>query len=209
MQEDYPIIVIGRSFGAGGRAIGKLLSSYLSIPYYDNELLKAAAEEFGFSSSVFASVDEKRPSWLKRLLTLSYGVQENYNPEALSSETLYQAQSRVIRSIADKGPCIFVGRTADYILRDYPGVISIFLHAPLEYRAAKIMARGDASSKEEALELARLRDRERESYYNYFTGRKWGSAPNYTLSLDSSQSSPERLVDVILTYSGLKDSKKI
>lgn len=199
-DKNYPIIVIGRSFGAGGRAIGKLLSERLGIPYYDNELLMETARQFGLQSHIFAGADEKRPSFFKRLLTQSYGVQEAYGQDTLSSEALYQAQSRVIRNIAERGSCIIVGRTADYILRDYPGLKSIFLHAPVEYRAAKIVARGDAPTTEEAIELARRRDRDREAYYNYFTGRHWGEATNYTLTLDSSKADPGRIVDLITSY---------
>lgn len=201
MSEIYPIFVIGRCFGAGGRAVGKLVAERLSIPYYDNELLKEAARQSGYSSHIFAHADEKRPSFFKRLLTQSYGVQESYNSDALSNETLYQAQSKVIRKIAEQGPCVIVGRTADYILRDFPGLTSVFLHAPLEFRAQKIVDRGDAQTLEEASETARRRDKEREGYYNYFTGRHWGAAANYNISLDSSQLTPSQLVDIVISFS--------
>ena len=199
MEEKPHIIIIGRAFGAGGRAIGKNVAKRLQIPYYDNELLQEAAVKFGFSTDVFARADEKRPSLFKRLLCQSYGVQETFNPDALSNETLYQAQSRVIRAVADKGSCVIVGRTADYILRDYPALISIFLHAPIDHRAGNILARGDAKSLEEARELALRRDKEREAYYNYFTGRRWGNAGNYSLSLDSSKFTLDKISDIIIS----------
>ena len=198
MSKLHPIIVIGRCFGAGGRVIGKKIAERLSIPYYDNELLMETAKQFGFSKSIFAHADEKRPSIFKRLLTQAYGVQETYNTETLSNETLYQAQSKVIRKIAEQGSCVIVGRTADYILRDFPTLISVFVHAPLEFRADKIVARGDASSHPEAMELAKRRDKERESYYNYYTGRQWGTASNYTLSLDSSLLSPDISAQMVI-----------
>lgn len=197
METAYPIITIGRSFGAGGRAIGRRLSSLLEIPFYDNELLKAAAAEFGFASEIFARADEKKPSIFKRLVTQAYGVQEAYLSDALSSETLYQAQSQVIRSIASLGPCIIIGRTADYILRDFPGTVKVFVHAPLAYRAQKIVERGDAATSEEAIELARQKDRNRQEYYNYFTGREWGTAANYDLTVDSSLLTPQLSAEVI------------
>lgn len=200
----HPVVVIGRRFGAGGRAIGKIVAERLGISYYDNELLMETARQFGFSRHIFDGADEKRPSFLKRLLSQSYGVQEAYNTEALSCESLYQAQSRVIRSIAQKGPCVIVGRTADYILRDFSSLTSIFLHAPLQYRASKIMDRGDASSLEEATELAKRRDKDREAYYNYFTGRQWGVASNYGLSLDSSAGEPAEIADFIIAFLKLK-----
>lgn len=201
MANDYPIVSIGRSFGAGGRAIGRSLSAILDIPEYDNELLKEAAEEFGFSREVFARADEKRPSVLKRLVTQIYGVQEAYNIGSnLSPENLYQAQSLVIRSIAKRGPCIIIGRTADYILRDFPGLLKVFIHAPLAYRACKIVERGDAADEMEAIELARIKDRRRQEYYNYFTGRDWGVASNYDLTLDSSLLPPDENARIIASY---------
>lgn len=186
MDKIYPVIVIGRSFGAGGRAIGRALSVLTGIPFYDNELLKAAAEEFGFPRRVFERSDERRPSRLRRLVSQAYGVQEAYLADTYTPESLYHAQSAVIRAIASRGACIIIGRTADYVLRDFPGLIKIFIHAPLAYRAGKIVERGDAASEPEAIELARKRDRGRQEYYNYFTGRQWGEASNYDLTIDSS-----------------------
>lgn len=201
MENIYPIISIGRSFGAGGRAIGRELSRILEIPFYDQELLKEAARECGFPSDVFARVDEKRPSALKRLVTQMYGVQEAFNYSAnFTSENIYQAQSLVIRAIAKRGPAIFIGRTADYVLRDFPGLLKVFIHAPLSYRALKIVERGDASTEEEAIELARRKDRCRRDYYNYFTGRHWGSASNYDFSLDASLMSAQKCAEVIAFF---------
>lgn len=198
-----PVITIGRSFGGGGRAIGKTLSRLLGFPVYDKELLKESAEEFGFSKEIFLKADEKRPSRFRRLVTHAYGVQEAYMNDTLSPESLYQAQSMVIRAIAKRGSCIIIGRTADYILRDFPGLLSIFVHAPLSYRAQKIVERGDAASDIEALELARIKDRERQNYYNYFTGRKWGEASNYDLTFDSSLITTEDGALLISQYLGM------
>ena len=200
MEAIYPVVSIGRSFGAGGRAIGKCLSTMTGIPVYDRELLKESAEEFGFSKEIFIRADEKRPSRFRRLVTQTYGVQEAYLNDTLSPENLYQAQSLVIRAIAKRGPCIMIGRTADYILRDFPGLLKIFVHAPVAYRARKIVERGDAANDEEAIELARQKDKERQNYYNYFTGRKWGEASNYDLTLDSSLLTPQENADFISQY---------
>lgn len=200
MEKSYPIIVIGRKFGAGGRAIGRNLSDILDIPSFDKEVLKESAEEFGFSREVFARADEKRPSRFKRLVTQVYGVQEAYLSDTLSAENIYQAQSLVIRAIARRGPCIIIGRTADYILRDFPGLFSIFVHAPIAFRAAKIVERGDALTDIEAIELAREKDKDRQEYYNYFTGRHWGEASNYDLTLDSSLLPPMENAAFIAQY---------
>ncbi|MCH5218851.1 MAG: cytidylate kinase-like family protein [Muribaculaceae bacterium] len=198
-QNDY-VISIGRSFGAGGRAIGRELCSKLDIPFYDNELLMEAAQEFGFSPQIFARADERKPSFLRRLVTQSYGVQENYITATISTESLYQAQSQVIRAIASRGPCVIIGRTADYVLRDHPGLLKVFVHAPLAFRARKIVERGDAPSEVEAIELARQKDRRRQEYYNYFTGREWGTAANYDLTLDSSMLPSDESAEVIIFY---------
>ena len=201
MENDHPIISIGRSFGAGGRAIGRRLAAILDVPLFDNELLKEAAEEFGFSREVFVSADEKRPSIIKRFVTQMYGVQEAFNSSVtLTVENLYQAQSLVIRAIAKRGSCIIIGRTADYILRDFPGLLKVFVHAPLSYRAKKIVERGDAASEIEAIELARQKDKKRQEYYNYFTGRRWGAASNYDLTLDSSLLLPQDSAEFIALY---------
>ena len=201
MDTLYPVISIGRSFGAGGRAIGRSLSALLGIPFFDKELLREAAEEFGFSADIFSRADERRPSVFKRLVTQMYGVQENFNNAvSLTPENIYQAQSLVIRAIASRGPCIIIGRTADYILRDFPGLLKVFVHAPLAWRARKIVERGDALSEVEALELARVKDRKRQEYYDYFTGRRWGVASNYDLCLDSSLLSPQDNAEFLALY---------
>lgn len=214
MQSEHPILVIGRSFGAGGRSIGRELSTLLGYPLYDSELLKESASEFGFAPEIFAKADERPPSFFKRLVTQSYGLQEVYMPVTLSGENLYHAQSRVIRHIASRGPAIIVGRTADYILRDFPSLVSVFIHAPLAYRAVKIVERGDAGDTAEAIELAKIKDRRRQEYYNYFTGRQWGMASNYDLTLDSSLLSPRENAELIEQFckkrlSGQKNVKSI
>lgn len=203
MGNENPVIVIGRSFGAGGRAIGRELSRLLDFPFFDKELLKETAEEFGFSRDLFVKADERKPSRFKRLVTQIYGVQETFIADTLSLESLYQAQSIVIRSIAKRGPCIIIGRTADYILRDFPNLLNVFVHAPLAFRARKIIDRGDASNEVEAIELARNKDKMRQDYYNYFTGREWGQASNYDLTLDSSLLSPEQNARFIASYFNL------
>lgn len=202
-----PIIVIGRSFGAGGRALGHELARLMDLTYYDNELLSAAASKLGFENEIFARADEKRPSFFRRFVTRSYGVQETFTPDTLSGESLYEAQSRVIKEVAGAGGCVIVGRTADYILRDHPSLTSIFLHAPKTFRASKILERGDAADLKSALELARKCDREREAYYNYFTGRKWGHSENYHYTFDSSKIPPRKIAEVIRDLIEAENSK--
>ena len=191
------IIAIGRQFGCGGREIGKMIAQSLGADYYDKTLLSRAAEVLGFDKRLFDGVDEKRPSWIRSMLQFNYGV-ENAMAEFsdIDTEGLYSIQSRVINQLADKGPCVIVGRTADYILRDRQGLISIFLHAPAEYRIRKIMERHDTDTESAARSLARKMDNARESYYSYYTNHKWGHAETYHICLDTSRFSPEEIVDI-------------
>lgn len=198
---DKFVIVIGRQYGAGGRRLGKKLAARLNVPYYDKELINEAADTLGISKTLLMKVDEKRPSFLRSLLSFNYGISSAPAPvNSLNAETLYQLQSKVIRSICEKGSCVIVGRTADYVIRDHPGLLSIFIHAPEDIRAKVIIDRGEAYSLQQAIEIARKYDRERESYYNYFTNREWGAADNYDLSFNSSKIELDSIVDLIASH---------
>lgn len=200
VKPDEKIIVIGRQFGSGGRSIGMLVAKKLGVPYYDKELLSHAAKKLGFSPEIFAAADEKKPSTLHTLLQSMYGIADNFHATSISGECLYEQQSKVIREICSQGPCVIVGRTADYILRDHPGLVSVFLHAPSRWRAEKIVRRGESMCCEDAEALALKHDHNREDYYNYFTGGKWGHAANYHLSLDSSLLSENVIADLIINF---------
>ncbi|MDE6329562.1 MAG: cytidylate kinase-like family protein [Muribaculaceae bacterium] len=194
------IIVVGRQFGSGGRRLGTALAREFGLEYYDKEVLSEAASQFGYTPDVFARYDEKRPSALRSLLSNTFGIAEAYDTSSLSSESIYNIQSQVIRKLASRSGCVFVGRSADYILRDHPHLVSIFLHAPVEKRVEAIIKRGDADSLERGEELARRFDRKREDFYNYFTGRAWGRSDNYHLSLDASLLDDDGVVRVIRAF---------
>lgn len=197
------IIVIGRQYGAGGRRLGKRLGEILGIPYYDKELLSEAADDFGFAKEIFMKADEKKPSFMRSLLSFNYGSNSaQYTEGTLSDESIYEIQSRVIRKICEKGPCVIVGRTADYVMRHHPGLISVFVHAPQELRARTVLERKEAASMDEAIDKARKFDRMRERYYNYFTNSKWGAAANYDLTVDSSIFNIEEICGIILKHIG-------
>ncbi|MDE6218586.1 MAG: cytidylate kinase-like family protein [Muribaculaceae bacterium] len=199
LPEDL-IIVIGRQFGSGGRRTGRSLATRLGLRYYDKELLSEGASEFGFSPEILARADEKKPSLLSQFFCSAFGMHDNYGPETLSGEGLYKVQSNVIRKIGERGGCVIVGRTADYILRDHDHLVSIFLHAPLSHRVTAICKRGDAPDCRKAEEKARKADKQREEYYNYFTGRRWGTASNYDFTLDASQMDEEEAASLIEEY---------
>lgn len=203
------VIVIGRQFGAGGRRLGRELSRRLGIPYFDKELLQEAAERFGFSRTVFESGDEKRPSLLHSLVNFNYNsVTYNFCTSAMSADEIYTAQSHVIRQLAEEGPCVIVGRTADYILRDFPCLISVFVHADIKTRAYRIFDRGEAPSQEAAEEIAEKQDKLRRNYYNYFTGNKWGDAATYNICIDSTRLSVDNMAELVIAFAQLRNGAK-
>lgn len=194
------VIVIGRQFGSGGRTIGKLIADNLGIDYYDTELLQKAAEAEGVSPVIFKDHDEKKPSVLKTLLQGAYGIADNFHTVPLSGEQTYRIQSKIIKDLTKKGSCVIVGRNADFLLRNHPRLLSVFLHSPIEKRAQRIVDRGETDNIDAAIDKARQHDRRRESYYNYYTGeKKWGVASNYHLSLDTSCLSNEKVAEIILS----------
>lgn len=192
------VICIGRQTGAGGKRVAAQLASRLGILAYDNELVTEAARESGFSPSLFRKSDEKRHFSLIGSLFGSnrYG---SFNGNAISEGELFKLQSEVIRRIADKGSCIFVGRAADYILRDRSDLVSIFLTAPSEDRIAAIAGR-DSLSLQDAEAYVRKSDKTRRDWYEFYTFGKWGDAAGYDLCLNSSRLGIDGTTDLIIAY---------
>ena len=197
MKDNELIINVGRQFGSGGRLVALALGRKLGIPVYDQELIAKAAEQSGFSKELFANSDEKR-----NLLALSsfivdvgrFGSADNY----MSDNQLFVIQSNVIRSLADKGPAIFIGRCSDYILRDRK-CLDVFVTATDEVRIKRIAERKNITP-EQADSLMRKKDRTRETYYNYYTFGNWGVASNYDLCVDSSVLGIEGTADMIIDF---------
>ncbi len=197
MKDNELIINVGRQFGSGGRLVALALGRKLGIPVYDQELIAKAAEQSGFSKELFANSDEKR-----NLLALSsfivdvgrFGSVDNY----MSDNQLFVIQSNVIRSLADKGPAIFIGRCSDYILRDRK-CLDVFVTATDEVRIKRIAERMNITP-EQADSLMRKKDRTRETYYNYYTFGNWGVASNYDLCVDSSVLGIEGTADMIIDF---------
>lgn len=199
------VIVIGRQAGSGGRALGKAIAGILGIPYYDRELLKECSERFGYDREIFEMADERRPSPFRSFLNSRYGLGET---SPLHGEGLYNVQSKVIHQLGQEGSCVIVGRTADYILREHPGLFSIFLHAPEEWRARAMHERGEAKSPSEALAILRRADSRRKDYYNYFTPGGWGKAENYDICIDSSRFTTEELARIIVSLTEMAGENK-
>ena len=180
------VIAIGRQFGCGGREIGQLIAKGLGVAYYDKELLSEAAKSSGVNEDFFEAADERSPRFFSSLWSFNLG----YNTGAyfigdtpLSDDSIYRAQSEVMTQLADRGPCVIVGRTADYLLRDHCKVVSVFVHSSIEDRVQRIMSRGDAKTEKEKAEK---KNKLRAEYYNFYTDKKWGDAASYDLSIDAS-----------------------
>lgn len=208
-ESENIIIVIGRQYGGSGRKTGRALAEKLGIPYYDREIIKKVSAKYGFDPDILNNADEKKPSPFRSMLLGKYGVMDMYSTSPMSRESLYQAQAKIIRQVCSEGSCVIVGRTADYIMRDHPGLISVFIHAPKEWRANNLISRGEAESMQEALTKIRKADSEREGFYNYFTGRKWGTADNYHLTIDASLLDNEEMVGIIAQFISLHKRKRL
>ena len=196
MKKDI-IITIGRQFGCGGKRIAEALGSKLGIPVYDHELIVKAAQESGFSAEFFERSDEKKRFFsLTSIFTGSYNAEtENY----MSDKGLFNMQCETIKSIADQGSAIIVGRCSDYVLRDRENTLNVFLTSPLEDRVKRI-AETEGLEIDKAGEYVEKQDRNREDYYNYYTFGNWGVASNYDLCIDSSIAGIEGTADIIIEF---------
>ena len=186
-MKENTIITIGRQFGSGGREIGRKIADLLGIPFYDKELIVAAAKKSGLSETVFESADEQAANSL--LYSLVMGAYASTKaiagmPPISMNETIFQIQSDVISEMAEKGSCVIVGRCADYILRE-KNCLNLFIHDPMDKRIERIRTVCEAE-KEKAEEIITKTDKKRANFYNYYTGQRWGEAKNYHLSIDSS-----------------------
>ena len=180
------IICVGRQLGSGGHDIARMLAMDFNAKYYDRELLNLAAKESGISEKFFEQNDERRGIFrsLFHLHASHVGDNNMYNND-FSQENLFKFQSDAILKAADEGSCVFVGRCADYILRERPDVVSVFISASKRFRIDQIMAKQHIDAPE-ANKYIKQRESQRASYYNYYTGKKWGSAESYDLCIDSS-----------------------
>lgn len=180
------IINIGRSLGSGGRAIGHILAKDFGIAYYDREILNLAAKESGFCAEVFERNDEKN-RFLRTLGNIIpfIGGGATYYDNELSNENLFRIQSEAIRNAAADHSCIFIGRCADYVLRDNPRCVNVFITANMEDRIASVMKWNNCTA-EKAQEIIEKGDSERASFYNFYSSGTWGAASTYHLCINSS-----------------------
>ncbi len=209
----YQVYTIGREFGSMGQIVGERLAERLGIKCYDKEILQQAAKESGFCEEIFENHDEKPTN------SFLYGlVMDTYSAGSYATATapfldmplnhkVFLAQFDTIKNIAEKESCVIVGRCADYALANNPDLISVFIRADLEDRVRIISKRNDISENK-AKDYILKQDKQRASYYNYYTCKKWGEASSYDLCLNTSKISVDDCVDLIIAYREHMNKKK-
>ena len=199
------IITISREFGSGGRTIGRMVAQKLGIPFYDKELVDQIALESGFAPKFVEEHGEHSPSGS----LFSYAFAPQGVPGIMNglstADFLWNIQCSVIQQLADKGPCVIVGRNADYILKDRPECLHIYTFADVPYRAERIVRLYGESEKSPEARLAE-KDKRRSVNYQHYTGRTWGMAQNYDLCLDTGILGIDQCVDIVVSV--VENSKK-
>lgn len=197
------VYTIGREFGSGGLVIGKALAERLGINFYDKELLQRAAKDSGFCQEIFENHDEKPTnSFLYSLVMDTYSAGSYSSAPFLDmplNHKVFLAQFESIKKIAEQESCVIVGRCADYALSDNPDCINIFVHAETEDRIKWISKRLNITESK-AKDMIQKKDKQRASYYNYYTSKKWGDSRSYDLSLNTSKLSVDDCVEMIIKY---------
>ena len=198
------VITIGRQYGSGGREIGQKVAEYYGIPFYDNELITRAAKESGFAEENFAKAEDRATNSLLYSLAMGINVYGNqdfgFNGLSLD-DRIFLAQSDVIRKVADEGPCVIVGRCADYVLKERVNIFNVFVQASLDYRLKRVVDVYGESEKK-AGEIILKNDKRRANYYNYHVGEKWTNLTNYDMVVRSDIAGIDKAVESICTYLG-------
>ena len=201
------IITISRAFGSGGHTIGKAVADRLGIPCYDKELVDKVAEESGFHADFIEEAGEYAPVTNSFL----FNIAVSSNPMAMMNsmsmaDQLFVCQTNVIRKLAEEGPCVIIGRCADYILREREDCLHVFIHADMEHRAKHIVEKY-GETKQTPKKRLTDKDNKRKIYYKHYTNRNWGEAQNYHLSLNSGLIGEEKCVDIIVDVANIITDK--
>ena len=194
------IINVGRQLGSGGREIGEKLAKRFNATYYDKELVVAAARESGLDESMITRVDEKK-SLFQSLFSMGaslVGGAEFYGRH-LGEDTVFKIVSDVIRNAAEQGSCVFVGRCADYVLRDNPDCLNVFISADMEDRISRLSEKFGVD-RAKARSMAESMDENRASFYNFYSNNRWGEASTYHLCMNSSVLGIDGTVDFIASF---------
>ena len=196
------VITIARQYGSGGKTVGQMLAAELGIPFYSRDILRMTSEDSGISEGLFGEADEKLKN--NPLLRLTKNVYDGdlippESGEFVSDKNLFNYQAKIIKQLAETQSCVIVGRCADYVLKDYPNVMSVFVHADEEFCFERAMERNSMSPREMKKFIAKI-DKYRGDYYRYYTGRNWTDARNYDLCLDCGKLGFEKCKEEILAY---------
>ncbi|MBE6623420.1 MAG: cytidylate kinase-like family protein [Ruminococcaceae bacterium] len=193
-----PVITISRQYGSGGRFIGRKLAEKLGIPFYDNELISLAAKESGFAESLFENAEKNTTYSLLYSLSM-FGTSTGGMYGLSLSDKVFLIQSDIIKSVAEKGPCVIVGRCADYVLRENDNVLHFFMYSDIENRINRAIKYYGLDEKK-AKEAIEKTDKKRAAYYNYYTGERWGEIRNYHMSLNTDSIGVDNCVEVLAKY---------
>ena len=195
------VITIARSYGSGGKTLGKLLADKMGINCYDREIIRMASDSSGINEELFGRVDEKlKKSPLFGIVRSNPykgdGVIPPESSNFVSDDNLFNYQAQVIKELAEKESCVIIGRCADYVLKDNPNVIRLYLYAPLEDCIKRVMAQNSITEKETIKKIETI-DKYRSDYYKYYTGKEWNDARNYDFCLNTTSMSYEKLIQVV------------
>lgn len=195
-MKQFPMITISRQYGTGGHDIGEKLAEKLGLPFYDKDIIAIASKESRFGERAFEAAEETATT------ALGYALSNRSNRSLYGmplNDQLFMVQAGVIRNVADRGPAVFVGRCADYVLDGYKEAINIFLQANPEARIKTVMERDRLTAREAEAKIKRL-DKSRATYYNYYTDRKWSDLGNYDIVLNVSHLTTEEAADLLCTF---------
>lgn len=206
----HTVITIARSYGSGGRTLGKKLAEELGIHCYDRELIRMASDESGINEALFGEADEKlRKMPLFRIAKKAYHgeVLPPDSDEFVSNDNLFNYQAKIIREVAKEESCIIIGRCADYILKDCDYVKRLFFYAPRKDCIERVMQQNGGTKKDIEKKIDTI-DKYRADYYKYYTGREWNDARNYDFCLDTTSLSYEKLVQVVKAYLEISEAER-
>ena len=206
------VITIGREYGSGGREVGKKLSEKLGVEFYDKELITVAAKKNGMNEKIFESVDERPTNSLLYSLAMgAYGMEGNYSYWGDLSlplnDRVYQMQADLIKELAQKSPCVIVGRCADYILKDFPLLIKLFITADNDTKIERVVSQYGVP-REKAADIIKKTDKKRGNYYDFHTNKAWGGISNYDLCINITPVGIDNAVEAIKQYTEIRTGLK-
>lgn len=200
------VFTIARQYGSGGKTVGKMLAEELGITFYSEEILQMASDDSGIRIELFNQADEKlrnNPLFSSQTRIYNGGLITPDKGDFVSADNLFNYQAKIIKELAEKDSCVIVGRCADYVLKDRKDVMSVYVHAPMDYCIARGMERNSMDEAEMEKFIIKT-DKYRGNFYHYYTGRSWYDARNYDLCLDSSKLGFAKCVEAIKAYAKVR-----